>query len=255
MNNEEQKVSILLPVFNAGKFLGQSLQSLLEQTYKNIEIIAIDDNSTDNSYAVLRAFHKLDKRLRIYRNVKRYGMSTTLNRAVKKAKGNFIAFMDPHDSALPKRIAKQVEYLTDNAKIAAVGTQCTFIGKNNKKTNKSNFPQTHEEIYNQVLNGLPIQFETVMVNRLVLPKDILKFTINLYPYLYTNLFMNIMQYGQIANLMEPLQMHRKHRAQHHAKTLGKIHHSWYVLKMWVKFFTEPGDTPSFRSMVRPLLRA
>src|SRR3989338_8386665 len=93
MNDSKPLISILLPVHNTEKYLSDCLNSLINQTYKNIEIVAIDDKSSDKSYKILNQFKKKDKRIRVYKNVKRYGISITLNRLVNKAKGSYIAFM------------------------------------------------------------------------------------------------------------------------------------------------------------------
>lgn len=254
MNNEEPKVSIILPVHNAGAFLPSCLQSLFSQTHQNLEIIAIDDNSTDDSYAILRAMRKLDPRLKISRNVKNYGMAITLNRCLKRAKGALIAFMDTHDKALVKRIEEQVTYLAQNPKIAAVGTQCTYIGQNNRKVAQSAFPVDHDTIYKKLLHGLSMQFETCMVHKERLPKDMLKFSVNVYPYIFADLFLKLSQYGQIANLSKFLHHSRAHKPVRHAKTLGKVSNSFYAIKMWAQSLSRYGDTPSLRSVVMPLLR-
>src|SRR3989344_1390069 len=102
-------VSIVLPVHNSERFLSDCIKSLKRQTYRKIEIIAIDDMSSDNSFKILKEFAKKDKRIRIYRNIKRYGIAITLNRLIKKAKGDFIAFMDSGDISSSQRIKKQIE--------------------------------------------------------------------------------------------------------------------------------------------------
>src|SRR6266540_5036790 len=101
MKNSKPLISILLPVHNSEGYLADCLNSLLNQTYKNIEIVAMDDKSSDNSYRILNQFKKQDKRLRVYKNIKRYGIAVTLNRLLKKTKGNYIAFMDTNDISSP----------------------------------------------------------------------------------------------------------------------------------------------------------
>src|SRR5579872_2430352 len=97
MRKQTPLVSILLPVHNAQEYLEESLQSLLSQTYSNIEIIAIDDFSRDHTYQLLKEYRKKDKRLVIRKNVKHYGLRLTLNRCVRHVKGQYIAFMNPSD--------------------------------------------------------------------------------------------------------------------------------------------------------------
>ena len=117
-------ISIILPVHNSSEHLRECVRSLLSQSYKNIEILAIDDDSKDGSYKILREFTRKDKRFKVKRNVKRYGIGITLNRLIKKAKGDFIAFMDAEDVSTKDRLKKQLLYLKSNPQVVAVGTQC-----------------------------------------------------------------------------------------------------------------------------------
>jgi len=97
-------------VHNSAATLLECVTSLLNQSYKNIEIIAIDDFSSDNSRSILNSLKRTDNRLKIHKNVKRYGVSVTLNRMVKLVKGSFIAFMDTDDISSPNRLKKTVKF-------------------------------------------------------------------------------------------------------------------------------------------------
>src|ERR1700730_12809700 len=97
MKLKESVVTVILPVYNAHKFLHECLSSLELQTYQSLQIIAIDDHSRDNSLAILRQYKKKFANFEIYRNKKRYGLAVCYNRALKKAEGKFVAFMNPND--------------------------------------------------------------------------------------------------------------------------------------------------------------
>ena len=208
MNNPKPLISILLPVHNSEKYLSDCLKSLLSQTYKNIEIVAIDDKSSDKSYRILNQFKKTDKRVRVYRNVKRYGIAITLNRLLKKSKGSYLAFMDTNDISSPNRIKKQYKFLIQNPGIVAVGSQCTFINDHDKKIGKSDFPTYHYLIAQNPLHGISMQFETVLINKLILPKDVLKFNTNSHPFIYSDIFMKLLPFGKFANMEDFLHYHR-----------------------------------------------
>ena len=206
-------VSIILPIHNPGLCLETCLQSLREQTHTNIEIIVVDDNSKDGSHRTLSRFKKLDKRIKVFRKKKRYGLAISLNRAIKRARGGFIAFMDPHDRSSKHRIKKQLQYLSQNPKTVAIGTQCHFVNEEGKRKQKSIFPLDHDSIHKSLLPGLSLLYDTVMVNRYVIPKDLLKFNTAIYTsllggkyVLFTELFMKLRQYGQFANLPQALHM-------------------------------------------------
>lgn len=208
MKNPKSLVSILLPVHNSGKHLNECLMSLKRQTYKNIEIIAIDDRSTDNSFKILKIAKKKDKRIRIYRNIKRYGIVMTLNRVLRKAKGEYIAFAGANDLAHKNRIKRQLQFLLSNREVLAVGTQCVFINKKGARIGKSKFPQENSRIYSSPLHGLSMQFESVMINKSLLPKDILKFDANAIPFIYSDFLIKLLPYGKFANLRNYLHFHR-----------------------------------------------
>lgn len=208
-------VSILLPVHNSEKFLRDCLQSLVSQSYRNIEIVAIDDQSSDKSYKILKRFKKnyppagrQGKKIRIYRNVKRYGIVMTLNRLLRRAKAEFIAFMDSDDIAKKGRIKKQLEFLLKNPNVVAVGTQCYFVNRKNISKGRSSFPFDSQDIYNSPLHGLSMQFETVMINKNLLPKDILKFDFNANPFIYSDFLIKLLPYGKFSNLPNFLHSHR-----------------------------------------------
>lgn len=201
-------VSIILPVHNSAKNLEECLKSLVLQTHRNIEIIVIDDQSSDGSYKILRKFNKNYKKIRIYRNIKRYGIVMTLNRALKKAKGDFIAFMDSDDFTHKNRIKEQLNFLNLNENVVACGTQCYFVNRRGVKRGKSSFPLLNSEIYSSPLHGLSMQFETVMINRNLLPKDILKFDPSASPFIYSDFLIKLLPYGKFANIDKTLHFHR-----------------------------------------------
>lgn len=208
MNNSKPLVSIILPVHNDGKFLPDCLKSLRSSKYRNFEVIAIDDGSSDDSYKILRNFKKNFKKLRVYRNVKRYGIVMTLNRLMKKTKGELISFMDTDDLNHPQRIKKQAEFLLKNPEVVAVGTQSYFINRKGITKSKSTFPLQNNEIYRSPLHGLSMQFESVMINRNLLPKDILNFEEGALPFIYSDFLIKILPYGKFANLPNFLYYHR-----------------------------------------------
>lgn len=244
-------VSIILPIHNSERHLNDCLSSLIRQSYKNIEIIAIDDNSVDNSYKILRSFAKKDKRIRKMRNIKRYGASITLNRLIKRAKGNFIAFMDAEDVSLKDRIKKQLNFLTENPGVVAVGTQCVFREGKNKRIGKSDFPRENQLIYESPLHGISMQFETVMISKNLLPKDVLKFSPKSNPFIYSDVFLKLLPYGKVSNLGDYLHYHRNHPNAYFSD-LRKNPISF--IKLWIKSKAFYSYSSPIRSFFAPLIK-
>lgn len=250
MKLSKSLVSIILPVHNSSKYLQNCLKSLLSQTYTEIEIIAVDDNSKDESYKILREFKKKDKRIRLYRNIKNYGPVVTLNRALRRAKGAFVAFTHPNDKASKFRIKKQLFFLQSNPKIALVGTQCAYVDEKNKKIQKSVFPQNHDQIAKTLITGTGLQFETTMINRTVLPQDILKVRGNSYRAFTTQLLVKILKFGQLANLSESLHQ-RRTKPRNLSSRVKKLPS---FLKLGIQAITEHGYRPQVSSLFSPLLK-
>ena len=248
MNNKKPLVSILLPVHNCAKYLTECLKSLVSQKYRQIEIIAIDDFSNDGSLKILKSFAKKYKKVRVYKNVKRYGLVMTLNRLLKRAKGNYIAFMDAKDKSFAQRIKKQLNFLLENPGVVAVGSQCRFINEKGKSVGKSSFPKENQFIYASPLHGISMQFETVLVNKTLLPKDVLKFTASNNPFIYSDVFIKLLPYGKFANLNECLHYHRKN-PQVYFWDLKKNFLSF--IKLWLLSKTNYHYKPSLSSFFLP----
>lgn len=245
MKDTKKLISILLPVYNIQAYLNSCLESLTSQTYKEIEIIVIDDLSKDTTHLLLRKWRKKDKRIRIFKNIKRYGLSVCLNRALRKAKGDYVAFMDANDVSAPNRLQKQITFLLNNPKIAALGTQCVFVNEKGKQKAKSDFPQSHDIIYHTLLKNPSLKFESLLINKSILPKDILKFPSEFCAFLtkdkykiYTDLLLKMLPYGQFANLSDYLYRSKI--------TSSSPFSPLTTLKLWIKSIVMHEYHPSLR---------
>lgn len=245
-------ISVLLPVHNSALTLEECVFSIKKQTHKNFEIIAIDDNSSDKSYSILKNLKKKEKRLKIYKNIKRYGIAVTLNRAVRRARGQYVAFMDTDDFSKPERFNKQLKFLLQNPEIAAVGTQCTFVNEKGKKIGRSTFPTENSLIYQNLLHGISMQFETVMINKTLLPKDILKFHTGSNPFIYSDIFMKLTPYGKFANLKESLHYHRRHPKIYFSDVRKNI---ISLIQLWIKSKALYDYDAPLRSFFSPLIKS
>lgn len=251
MNNTKPLVSILLPVHNCQRYLPECLKSLASQSYRQIEIIAIDDFSTDSSLKILKSFAKRYKKIRVYKNIKRYGVVTTLNRLLRHSKGNYIAFTDANDISYKQRIKKQVEFLLGNQGVVAVGAQCRFINDKGRLIGKSDFPKENQFIYRSPLHGISMQFETILVNKTLLPKDVLKFTDFSNPFIYSDVFIKILPYGKFANLDKFLHYHRKNPKTYFYDLRNNI---LSFIKLWLLSKSNYNYKPSLSSLLLPFTR-
>lgn len=253
MKLKESVVTVILPVYNASKFLPECLESLKEQTYQDLQIIAVDDHSRDNSAAILRKYKKEFANFEIIRNVKRYGLSVCYNRAMKRAQGKFIAFMNPNDLNAISRFKRQVNFLLNHPKTVAVGTQFTSINEDNKKLERSNLPEANEEIYHTLLPASPVHPETVMINRTLLPKDLLYFKPKKYPLVFTEVFVKFFKYGEVANIAQSLYFHRE-GVKRYGRQTSKLKHITSMFKLWLASRANHEYRPSIRTSLPGILR-
>jgi glycosyltransferase involved in cell wall biosynthesis len=124
------KISIIMAVYNSEKFLNEAIESILNQAFKDFEFIIIDDCSTDNSLDIIKNYARQDKRIILIENKKNIGLTKSLNKGLKLAKGKYIARIDADDIALPERLEKQYNFLEKNPGIFLLGTGAYNIDEN-----------------------------------------------------------------------------------------------------------------------------
>src|SRR3989338_6640509 len=137
-------VTVLLPVYNGGKYLEYSVESIVEQTYKDFEFLIINDCSTDDSLERVKAFNY--RRILISSNVKNLGQTKSLNIGLRLAKGKYIARMDTDDIAFPHWLEHQLGFIKRNPGYAVFSTKVAAIDSRNRITRILNSPSSQNII-------------------------------------------------------------------------------------------------------------
>ena len=106
-------VSVIMPSFNTGTFIAKSIESVVEQDYENWELLIVDDCSTDNTDEIVKPYLK-DQRIKYIKNEKNSGAAISRNRALREAKGRWIAFLDSDDLWMPNKLTKQIRFMEEN---------------------------------------------------------------------------------------------------------------------------------------------
>jgi glycosyltransferase involved in cell wall biosynthesis len=230
-------VSVLMPVYNGSVFVAEAIDSILNQSYQNLELIIVDDKSTDDTVSILKKYQKkYPKKIKTVFLKKNQGSTYATNTAFKLSKGEFIAIMDSDDISHPKRLEKQVAFLSKKPDVIVVGGQAKVIDKTGSIVGEKTFPLTHAEIYRAYGQVHPIVHPSIMIRRSLLPTQ---------RYLYQdkhgihddyfNLF-RLLQYGKFANLPTYLVYYRMHGNNNSLKALKKSY--WTILKIrieaWLK---------------------
>ena len=134
MGEVVKKISVVMPVYNAQRFLSQAIDSVLEQSSSDFELIMIDDCSTDKSYEILCQYEKKDDRIRVFKNDKNLGVSYTRNFGVKKASCDYVAFIDSDDMWAFDKLEKQVKLIEAYPDTDLCYTGSGFVDTNSVKS-------------------------------------------------------------------------------------------------------------------------
>jgi len=219
MNNP--KISVIMSVYNAEKFLQEAIESILNQTFKDFEFLIINDASTDNSKKIILSYD--DKRIRYFENKNNLGVARTLNKGLKLAKGKYIARMDADDISLPNRFKKQVEFMEKNPLVTVCGTWVKLIGNKNHENNIWKSPGDFQSIKSLALFYSPIYHPTVFIRKDTLRKNNLSYDPSFDHAEDYELWVRIMENFKVSNLKEVLLYHRIHRGN-----IGKTHNKIQV---------------------------
>ncbi len=167
----QEKVSIITPVYNSEKYLKETIECVINQTYQNWEMILVDDCSKDNSQEIIEAFTKKDERIKYIKLKENSGAAVARNKALEESQGRFIAYLDADDVWKNDKLEKQVEFMKKN-KCAFCCTSYEKIDENGNSKNKIvNMPSRIN--YNKFLRNTIIQTVGVMVDTKITGKELL----------------------------------------------------------------------------------
>lgn len=125
------KISIIMGIYNCEDTLAEAIESILNQTYTEWELIMCDDGSKDQTYKLAHSFkEKYSERIILLQNIENKGLNYTLNKCLEKATGKYVARMDGDDISLPERLEKEVEFLEEHSEYAIVSTPMIFFDEN-----------------------------------------------------------------------------------------------------------------------------
>lgn len=162
------QISVIMSVYNQQNYLPSAVKSILSQTYKHFEFIIVNDASTDRSMEIIKSFK--DKRIKLLSNRNRLGLTKSLNKAIRIAKGKYIARMDADDISLPSRLKIQYHFLKNHPKITVCGSSALLIHADGRPAGKRTFPSSSTAIKNVIMKYNPILHPTVMMQKKIIDK-------------------------------------------------------------------------------------
>jgi len=226
-------VSVVMPVYNAKKFLSQSIESVLSQTYKNFEFIIIDDCSTDDSIQICKKYQKIEPKIKLLKNNKHQGVGFTLNKAIEQSAGQFIARMDADDIMFPERLKEQTTYLNANGTIICLGSWMKEINAKSQVIGSRVTSLFHKQIYERMFYEMAIQNPTLMINRNLVPES--------FKWCKTDgilddldLLFNLLQFGKFGNIGKYLMHYRVHDNNLSLKDIKKTFNEALKIRVYAK---------------------
>jgi len=199
---------VLLPVYNGERYLAQAIQSILEQTFENFDLLIIDDGSTDRTLGIIKEFN--DPRIRVFNNEKNIGLIGTLNKGIALASTRYIARMDCDDWSASDRLAKQLNFMEEHPDVGLCGSWIKAIRESGEEF--LIYPTTNADIRCHMLFASALAHPAVMIRRAMLTKNHLEYSAS---YIYAEdyeLWSRCMDYCSLANLPEPLLNYRTHQS-------------------------------------------
>jgi glycosyltransferase involved in cell wall biosynthesis len=214
--NLQPVVTILITAFNAEKHIAETIESVLNQTFQDFELLIIDDGSTDSTCAQILEFS--DVRIRLVRNEKNEGLTPSLNKGIVHSRAKYIARLDADDIALPTRLRKQVAFMEANSNVGLCGTFAEIFGT---ETGILKSPEADGEISVDLCFFNCFVHSSVMIRRSILDQYKLSYRL---PFCEDyDLWCQISRVSQVYNIPEILVRYRKH-----AQQMTNVHLSKYV---------------------------
>lgn len=202
-------VSIVIPAYNAERYLEAALGSMLEQTFTDWEMICINDGSCDNTGQILQRFAVSDPRVRVYHQ-DNHGLTPTLNRGISLAQSPLIARMDADDIAMPDRLAKQLAFLSNHPNHVAVGGAILKIDTDSDRLGVDRLPTDHEDIETALLQRRTGLFHPTVLLRRAAVEAVGGYRAEHVAVEDHDLWLRLAQYGRLGNLADVLLCYRLH---------------------------------------------
>jgi glycosyltransferase involved in cell wall biosynthesis len=213
-------VTVLMPVYNAERYVAEAVQSILDQTFRDFELLIIDDGSTDRSPEILGEYARRDGRLRLVRRENR-GLVATLNELIGLAQGELIARMDADDLALPRRFERQVAFLRAHPEVVVVGSRVVAVDPDGDELFEMCSEQTHEEIDAAHLKGIGgILCHPAVIMRADAVRSVGGYRTEFHLSEDLDLWLRLAEVGRLHNIQETLLKYRQH-----VSSRGYVHQS------------------------------
>lgn len=201
------RISVIMSVYNGEKYLREAIESILNQTFADFEFLIVNDGSTDGSLEIIQSYP--DERIRVINNEQNIGLTKSLNRAIRQARGEFIARQDADDISLPNRFEEQIKYFDQHPETAMLGTSKYVIDEDGKILRQEIAllkPRSKNLLKTNVLTHGAVMFRKTIVDELGAYNEVLRYSQDY------ELWLRIAKHYEVRNLRQQLYKSRSHSA-------------------------------------------
>ncbi|MDD5213890.1 MAG: glycosyltransferase [Candidatus Gracilibacteria bacterium] len=164
-NKKNPKISVIMPNYNCERYIGEAIESVLNQSFTDFEFIIIDDGSTDNSWNIIQEYAKKNKCIIAIKNENNLKICKTLNKGLQISKGEYIARMDSDDIAKKEWIERIYSYISKHSNIGICGSNFDVINKKGDIIFEKKFPNTNIDCKNAIWFRNPFAHNTVLFRK------------------------------------------------------------------------------------------
>jgi glycosyltransferase involved in cell wall biosynthesis len=237
------KVSVVMPAYNAEKYIAAAIESVLSQTFKDFELLVVDDGSTDRTQPIIDQYRRADERVVLLKNDQNLRLAKTLNRGIEAARGKYVARMDADDISLPERLEKQIDFLEKNSEVSIVGGTMEVVDEAGGKRGERRYWESDEEIRKRIFLFSPFCHPAIMIRKAVLEKSGL-YDPDYNPAEDYEFYLRVGIHSKFANLADPL---IKYRVISGSMTTSRLKEmELKTIKARKKFF----DSPAYQATKR-----
>ena len=167
MRKKNPFITVFTPNYNGSKYISETIESVIKQSYTNFEYIIIDDHSTDNSWQIIQKYAKKDQRIKTFRNTRNLQIVKNRNCGFQHSspEAKYFAIIDSDDVALPDKLKIQVNFLQNNPDYGLVGSNIIIINKNSQVIGFRKYPSTDNDIRKSILRFNPIAQSSVILRK------------------------------------------------------------------------------------------
>lgn len=223
------KISVLMPAYNVENYISESVLSILNQSFKDFELIIVDDCSTDKTWNILQELAKTDERIKIFRNNNNLYIAGTRNVLLSKAQSPYIAWQDADDISYPKRLEIQYEFLKKHHKVGIVGGFLEFF-KDSKASSIRKYAPDDKTLRKNIFKFSPVAQPAAMIRKECFEK-VGEYNLKYPPAEDIDMSFRIGNCYEFANIQQPVIKYRQYESSATYQQLRKIELSTIEIRM------------------------